>query len=257
MNQLQRVATTAMVILAVMASADETIAPVPQGSRAFPTLGQVNCMEEAGSGRLCATTYECQDGWYEGVLWGDMAFHNGRRSLGPDSPIARQRDCTITVDGKASVQWFAGFTPGGPDSAAVGVTDRGEARTPVLRREITTLGGSTEGGTLLEWLYENHDVHPDDIVNEKCGGSWDDDTNGHGDPCWFGALRELGQLISAEANPLTQCSAELTKRVQGTGDELLFASPLSALGHARFRHEASLRLGLFYGGEEYPQLSKA
>ncbi len=77
----------------------------------FPTIGQVDCLEEMGSGRFCAATYECAD--ESGDLWGDLANHDGRRAIGVESPVARERDCTITVDGKAVIRWFVGFSPDG------------------------------------------------------------------------------------------------------------------------------------------------
>ena len=83
--------------------------------------------------------------------------------------------------------------------------DRGEALTPVLRREITTPWRRRRRGSVVEWLYANHGVHPDDIVNEKCDGGWDDDL------CWYDAVRELAELLHAVANPMTQCAVELTR----------------------------------------------
>ena len=89
-----------------VAGANETVIEVPQGSGVFPTVGQVDCLEEMGSGRFCAATYECAD--ESGELWGDLVNYDGRRAIGLDSPVARERDCTITVDGKAAVRWFVG-----------------------------------------------------------------------------------------------------------------------------------------------------
>ena len=120
---MNAIATTLAAMLAAAlgaaAFAQETTIRVPQGSGVFPTVGQVNCLEEMGSGRLCAATYECSEG--SGRLWGDLANHDGRRAIGEDSPVARGRDCTITVDGKATVQWFAAYSPRGRDSELVGL----------------------------------------------------------------------------------------------------------------------------------------
>ena len=75
----------------------------------------------------------------------------------------------------------------------------------MLRREITTPWRRRRRGSVVEWLYANHGVHPDDIVNEKCDGGWDDDL------CWYDAVRELAELLHAVANPMTQCAVELTR----------------------------------------------
>ena len=114
------------VVLAVSASPiafaqTTTTIEVPQGSGVFPTIGQVNCLEELGSGRFCATSYECSGG-ESGELWGDLANHNGRRAIGADSPVANQRDCVITVDGRASARWLTGYRPAGRTGDLVGLT---------------------------------------------------------------------------------------------------------------------------------------
>ena len=108
------------VALAASAFGQETTIKVPRGSGVFPTVGQVDCLEELGSGRLCAATYECSEG--SGELWGDLANHDGRRAIGEDSPIARGRDCTITIDGRAAVRWLTAWTPRGRDSELAGLT---------------------------------------------------------------------------------------------------------------------------------------
>lgn len=123
----------AVVLLAfAQAVVEETTIEVPQGSGVFPTVGQVDCLEDMGSGRFCAATYECADD--SGELWGDLANHDGRRAIGVDSPVARLRGCTIAVDGKAAVRWFTGFSPEGGDGALVGVTAKHDAEPPVVRR---------------------------------------------------------------------------------------------------------------------------
>ena len=108
------------VVAALPAFAQETTIKVPQGSGVFPTVGQVNCLEELGSGRLCAATYQCSEG--SGRLWGDLANHDGRRAINQDSPVARGRDCTITVDGRAEVRWLTAYAPRGRDSELAGLT---------------------------------------------------------------------------------------------------------------------------------------
>ena len=121
-----------VVLLSGTAFANETTIEVPQGSGVFPTVGQVNCLEEAGSGRWCAAIYQCADD--SGDMWGHMANHDGRRAVGVDSPVARGRGCSITVDGKAAARWFTGFSPDGRDGELVGVTARHDAEPPVVQR---------------------------------------------------------------------------------------------------------------------------
>ena len=48
-------------LLATAAVHAQTTMEVPQGSGVFPTIGQINCLEELGSGRFCAATYECAE----------------------------------------------------------------------------------------------------------------------------------------------------------------------------------------------------
>ena len=90
---------TALALLpALHAFGQTTTTDVPQGSGAFPTVGQIRCMEEPG-GRYCAATWACGD--ESGVLWGDLPNNDGRRALDVNSPVARDRSCTIEVDGAA------------------------------------------------------------------------------------------------------------------------------------------------------------
>lgn len=143
-----------------VAGANDTVIEVPQGSGVFPTVGQVDCLEELGSGRFCAATYECADD--SGELWGDLANHDGRRAIGVDSPVARERDCSITVDGQAAVRWFTGFSPDGRNGALVGVTAKHDAEPPVVRRVAT--GGSGGDGSFLSWYVERYEI--EDVVAE-------------------------------------------------------------------------------------------
>ena len=90
---------TALAALVLCAGAfpNETTIEVPRGSGVFPTVGQLNCLEEAGSGRFCAATYECAD--ESGDLWGDLANHDGRRAIGVDSPVAVYREGGPELEG--------------------------------------------------------------------------------------------------------------------------------------------------------------
>ena len=155
-------AATLAVALAPTAFGQETTIKVPQGSGVFPTVGQVNCLEELGSGRLCAATYECSEG--SGRLWGDLANHDGRRAIGEDSPIARGRDCVVTIDGRAAVQWLTAYSPGGRTGELVGLTTRADALRPV----VTTDYAGEDGGSLLAYILQRHNTTLREIVDYYC-----------------------------------------------------------------------------------------
>ena len=145
--------------------AQTTTIEVPQGTGVFPTIGQIKCLEELGSGRFCAATYECSDD--SGELWGDLANHNGRRAIGATSPVANQRDCVITVDGKASVRWLTGYRPEGRTGELVGLTTSADALRPIVRTTGTT--GSGDGGrSLLHYILERHDTSLAEIAEYRC-----------------------------------------------------------------------------------------
>ncbi len=145
--------------------AETTTIEVPQGTGVFPTIGQVKCLEELGSGRFCAATYECSED--SGELWGDLANHNGRRAIGATSPVANQRDCVITVDGKASARWLTGYRPAGREGELVGLTTSADALRPVVRTTGTT--GTGDGGRrLLHYILERHDTSVAEIADRVC-----------------------------------------------------------------------------------------
>ena len=146
--------------------AETTTIEVPQGTGVFPTIGQIKCLEELGSGRFCAATYECSDD--SGELWGDLANHNGRRAIGATSPVANQRDCVITVDGKASARWLTGYRPEGRTGELVGLTTSADALRPVVRTTGTT-GNGNGGRSLLHYILERHDTSVAEIVELGCG----------------------------------------------------------------------------------------
>ena len=138
------IGTLALAAASTMAhgqDAETTTMQVPQGSGTFPTIGQVECLEEEGSGRYCAATYECGNG-SSGDLWGDMANHNGRRPIGADSPVANQLDCVVSVDGKATVRWFHGHRPTGRDGNVVGLSPVVSAEPPTIRRDVNVTSGA-------------------------------------------------------------------------------------------------------------------
>lgn len=137
-----------LIAFAWLGYAQTTTIEVPQGSGVFPTIGQINCLEESGSGRYCAATYECSGG-VSGELWSDLANHDGRRAIGASSPVANGRDCVITVDGSAAVRWLTGYRPSGRTGELVGLTTSAGALPPV-QRVVRSAG---EGGRrLMDYL---------------------------------------------------------------------------------------------------------
>ena len=153
-----------LMVLAWPVYAQTTTIEVPQGSGVFPTIGQVNCLEEAGSGRYCAATYECSGG-ASGELWGDLANHDGRRAIGATSPVANGRDCIITVDGRAAVRWLTGYRPGGRAGEIVGLTTSARALRPVQRVERSA---GENGGSMLDYLLERYDTTLEEMVDMEC-----------------------------------------------------------------------------------------
>ena len=153
MRTIATVLAMSSLALGTTAFAQQTVTEVPQGSGVFPTVGQINCLEELGSGRYCAATYECSGG-VSGALWDDMANHNGRQAIGANSPVARLLDCTITIDGKAAVRWMTGYRPSGREGELVGLTASADALPPVMR----TTGANDGGRSLLHYILERHNL---------------------------------------------------------------------------------------------------
>ena len=224
---MRTIATTLAAMLAVAlaasAFAQETTIQVPQGSGVLPTIGQVNCLEELGSGRLCAATYECSG--ESGSLWGDLANHNGRRAIGKDSPVARGRDCVITVDGRAAVRWLTAYSPGGRTGELVGLTTSEDALRPVQRVERQTGEG---GGRLIDYILERYDVTITQYVEEQCGHI----RQGHVDhrDCVETHLAIFVPAMNFPVNAFTRCMVEAVarthERIQQT-DEFPIAGPLA------------------------------
>ena len=165
---MKAIATILVAMLALLVGASafgqETTIQVPQGSGVFPTVGQVNCLEELGTGRLCAATYDCSGD--SGRLWGDLANHNGRRAIGKDSPVARGRDCTITIDGRAAVRWLTAYSPGGRTGELVGLTTSEDALRPVVRGGSTGTGGG--GQPLLDWILNRYNMTITEYTERQC-----------------------------------------------------------------------------------------
>ena len=199
------------VVISASGFAQETTIEVPQGSGVFPTVGQVNCLEELGSGRLCAATYECSEG--SGRLWGDLANHDGRRAIGKDSPVARGRDCTITVDGSAAVRWLTAYSPGGRTGELVGLTTSAEALRPVQRVQRQT---GESGGSLLNYILERHNTTLHSILDVECGHI----QRGHSehDGCVREVLGYAITVVDLEETPLTRCAVELQEEACALSD---------------------------------------
>lgn len=207
------VAAAMLVALCASAFAQETTIQVPQGSGVLPTIGQVNCLEELGSGRLCAATYDCSG--ESGRLWGDLANHNGRRAIGKDSPVARGRDCVITVDGRAAVRWLTAYSPGGRTGELVGLTTSEDALRPV--QSVQRQGGEG-GGSLLDYLLERSDMTLAQFVDDECGHI----EKGHQQhvECVDDLLTPIVALMDLPENPFTRCMVELIERVNRDSGEL-------------------------------------
>lgn len=230
-----RIIATIAALLAASAFGSETVIEVPQGSGVFPTVGQVDCLEEAGSGRFCAATYECAD--ESGDLWGDLANHDGRRAIGSDSPVARERGCTITVDGKAAVRWFVGFSPDGRDGELAGLTPKHDALKPVHTVNATRVvqGGSNGEGSFLSWFVETFDVGDlRTAVRQSLCNHWPDDADDN--PRTVGCVREfMGAVVheaTRENTPVNRCVAEALYDLDGryASREL---NPISMLTNTR------------------------
>ena len=191
------------VVWAVGSGARETTMAVPQGSPAFPSIGQVDCLEEVASGRLCAATWTCADG-SSGALWGDMGNADGRRTSGADADIAIKRGCVVTVDGKAAVRWFSGFRPAGRTGPLVGVTAAPRAMRPVVRTSV--VGGASDG-LLLDWLIDEHGYDVQDMLDRECGHIRDEATE-HRRECERRIRRVIGRFVGYASTEFTRCSAE-------------------------------------------------
>ena len=192
----------AALLSAVVVSAQETTMQVPQGSPVFPTIGQVDCLEEASSGRLCAASFECVDG-SAGELWSDMGNPDGRRTTSADHDVAIKRGCVVTVDGRAAVRWFSGFRPAGRTGDLLGVTTMAAAKRPVVR---TTASGASDG-LLLDWLVAEHDYDVQALLDRECGHIRDEATDRRTE-CEYPFRQLIGSVLGIASTPFTRCVAE-------------------------------------------------
>lgn len=199
-----------VVAFACHAAAQTTTMQVPRGSGVFPTIGQVECLEESGSGRYCAATYECGNG-SSGELWGDMANHNGRRAIGADSPVANQLDCVVAVDGEATVRWFHGYRPTGRDGELVGLSPVDSPEPPTIRRDVRLTGSND---LWLPWFIHTRNLG--DIrstLRERDCGHIKQGTD-QLDDCLddvAGRITTMGRYSHWQLTPVTMCAAELAE----------------------------------------------
>ena len=198
-----RMTFLAAAFLSVVSAAQETTMEVPQGSPVFPTIGQVDCLEEANSARLCAATYECTSG-ESGELWGDMGNPDGRRTTAADSDIAIKRGCVVTVDGRAAVRWFSGFRPAGRTGPLLGVTAGPSAKRPVVR---TTGTGGTSSGLLLDWLISEHGYDVQDMFDRACNHIRDEATERRRE-CEAPLRWVVSKVFGVASTAYTRCVAE-------------------------------------------------
>lgn len=200
-----KVATLALAaFLSVVSAAQETTIEVPQGSPVFPSIAQVDCLEEVASGRLCAATWECADG-SSGELWGDMGNPDGRRTTSAGHDLAIKRGCVVTVDGRAAVRWFSGFRPAGRTGDLLGVTTMAAAKRPIVR---TTASATGSDGLLLDWLIDEHGYDMQDMLDRECGYIRDEATERRRE-CEYGLRTLIGSVSGIASTEFTRCVAAL------------------------------------------------
>ena len=201
MNTTSQRAIAMLTMLAMPALGQTTTIEVPQGSGAFPTVGQIKCLEDVG-GRYCAATWTCGD--ESGVLWGDMANNDGRRPLGIDSPVARALGCTIEVDGEATVTWYRAFVP---EDAPVGMSPVMDAPRPVIQRPYD--GVARQSGSLVEWMAAEHGLDIAQARRNACGHLREDASQEHWNRCSLPVDAKAAKLLHLMATPFTMCAVDL------------------------------------------------
>ena len=206
MNAIPKVLLLVAALVAALASAQTTI-EVPQGSGVFPTIGQINCLEEVG-GRYCAATYECADSY--GQLWGDLPNHNGRRAIGTASPVARARSCIITVDGEAEAVWFKAHTPGGRNTPPVGLSPVPNPKPPVVAR---LTAAPPEGGPMLDWLISEHGLDIAAMREDMCNHLREDAPPEHWDQCEGRFIGQISDLLAVSATPYSMCVVDFMLQI--------------------------------------------
>ena len=187
--------------LSVVSAAQETTIEVPQGSPVFPSIAQVDCLEEVASGSLCAATWECADG-SSGELWGDMGNPDGRRTTSAGHDVAIKRGCVVTVDGRAAVRWFSGFRPAGRTGDLLGVTTMAAAKRPVVR---TTASATGSDGLLLDWLVAEH-IDLQGVFDRECDHIRDEAADERRE-CEAPLRQLVGGLLGYASTEFTRCVA--------------------------------------------------
>ena len=136
---------------------------VPQGGGKLPTIALVTCLADEGTqaeGQYCRATYDCSGD--TGVLWEGLTFHNGRRVTLETDPISNLRDCVLKVEDPASVSFYTGYRPEGPNGKIVAMVRSGNSAastttgSPVRIPPANMLGQflshpSVRAATLADW----------------------------------------------------------------------------------------------------------
>ncbi len=199
---MTRFASLIGVLLALPATAETTTIEVPQGSGVFPTIGQINCLEEIG-GSYCAAMWACGD--ESGVLWGDMTNNNGRRALGVESPVARRRSCVVKVDGLAEAVWFTAHTPRGLGGQQVGLSPVPNPKAPVVRRLIDP---TVSEGSLLRWMTDERGLDLAAVRADACKHLNEHATDEQRSSCEGFAVRTASVALLVNATPFAQCAVD-------------------------------------------------
>ena len=195
---------TALALLpALHAFGQTTTIEVPQGSGKFPTVGQINCLEDVG-GRYCSATWTC--GTDDGELWSDMANNDGRRALDADSPVARKRGCTIEVDGAAEAAWYTAYTPAGMDTAPIGLSAVANPPAAVIRRISEP---AVQGGSMIDYLIAEHGLDFETAKREACRHLRDDAPPEEWNRCQWAIHINTVTLLSMMAAPFSMCAIDL------------------------------------------------
>lgn len=189
-------ALATVALAAFAANAEEAVLSPPQGSDAFPTVGEIACLEDQ-----CDAEYRCA-GWR---LRHSIEFRDGRISITPSHAIAT-RACEVFVTGEFSARWFTGVA--GHNGQLTGVTQA---------HKSAEYRGT--GQSLLAWLVENHGLTADDLSGQvsrrRCFSDYRD--------CWADQLEDFGngsfwELADYKAEPRMICAAELAKKENDAAD---------------------------------------
>ncbi len=199
---MKRVIVAAFGVAGAFGVEAETTFEVPQGSKDFPTIGQINCLEEIG-GTYCSAEWTC--GEESGELWGDMRNHDGTRSLTVESPVARGRSCFIEVDGLAEVVWFTAHTPAGQNGRVVGLTPVLNPRAPVVRRVVESTASE---GSLLRWMADERGLDLAEVRADACKHLNEHATDEQRSNCESFVVHTASAALLVNATPFVQCAVD-------------------------------------------------